>query len=220
MRLDKGDERVDAVRDAPYDGPRLYCVDEVDYLFRKGVVRENHFKAGIRASYRVPTADLKHAFKLFDEVMVDARKAFPCYLENRWRAFTKEAMLSMIGLWSCQEQHSWKAYKTKYEVDVPGRIARRVRLPDGVLELKTCTKIVDFTSMQPWSRIALGREQVLVDQAYTLLQKHERAKRLVFLGAHVDCVYYQPLTMDSLVLQDDPGRPEAPQRQPRLPNQE
>ena len=112
-------------------------------------------------------------------------------------------MLSMIGLWSCQEQHSWKAYKTKYEVDVPGRIARRVRLPDGVLELKTCTKIVDFTSMQPWSRIALGREQVLVDQAYTLLQKHERAKRLVILGAHVDCVYYQPLTMDNQVLQEE-----------------
>jgi len=203
VHLDKGDERVDLLRDAPYGGPRLYCVDEVDYLWRKGVVTQKHFKAGIRAAYRVPTADVRHAFKLFDEVLADARVGFPCYLDDRWRAFAKEALLAMIGLWSCQEQHSWKAYKTKYEVDVPGRIARRVRLPDGVLELKTRTQIVDFTSMQPWSRIALGREQVLVDQAYRVLQKHERDKRLVILGSHVDCVYYQTLDFNNLALEEE-----------------
>ena len=97
----------------------------------------------------------------------------------------------MLGVWSSQHQFAWKEYHTTHDTDVPGTIARRTRLDDGSLNVKTCTEILQYETMQPWSRITLGMERVALAKGMHSVRRYEAEGELVVLGMHVDCVYFQ-----------------------------
>jgi hypothetical protein len=51
----------------PYEGPRLYCKEEIEYLWDDlQILQKHHFKIGICASYSVQTEDVAKAFATLD----------------------------------------------------------------------------------------------------------------------------------------------------------
>jgi hypothetical protein len=92
------------------------------------------------------------------------------FTEKELRAFQKQGILSMVGLWNQSQQYSYKTVRSDYQIDAAGAKLRR-QLDDGSFLWTCCGTIVDLYSMAPWGRIALDVEQLRVAQALDFLKK-------------------------------------------------
>ena len=107
---------VDMEMAFPYEGPRLYCKEEIEYLWDNMLIlREDHFRIGIRASYHVATEDVAKAFAAMDHVWDQLREPSlsPKYIAD----IKKRSLLMMLGVWSSQHQFAWKEYHTTHDTD-------------------------------------------------------------------------------------------------------
>jgi hypothetical protein len=148
----------------PYTGARWYCPEVCEWLLDKGIISEDMCKAGLRASRHVPSAVIRGHIDTLRAVCETMG-----FAERELRAFQKQGILSMIGLWNISEQHAYRAVHSDYQIDAAGAKLRR-QLDDGSFVWTCCDTIVDLYSMAPWGRIALDIEQLRVAQALDFLK--------------------------------------------------
>ncbi|NDD63714.1 MAG: AAA family ATPase [Acidobacteria bacterium] len=167
----------------PYTGSRWYAAEVCEYLLENKLIPEGACRAGLKAVRHVPSAVLATHIETLDAI---AEKLY-FESERHMKAFQKQGVLSMIGVWNSTSQHSWKQIRSRYEVDAGNGLKHRRRMEDGSFVWTTSEQIVDLYSMAPWGRIALDVEQLRVAQAMKALRKHEEIR---IVGAHVDGVFF------------------------------
>ena len=92
----------------------------------------------------------------------------------------------MIGLWNSTETHAWQKTTSMYQTDAGKNVKMRRDLGDGSFQFFSSVEIVSLTSMAPWGRIALDKEQMLMSIALREVRQHPQ---LTTAGGQVDGLY-------------------------------
>ena len=172
--------------DFPYTGSRFYAAEVVQYMLRIGVIREEDCKASLTASRHIHPDQLNVYLESIRRYVMDA-----CY-DHRYEQFEansicKSVILSLIGLWNCTETHAWKRTTSMYQTDAGKNVKMRRDMGDGSYDFLCSVEVVSLSSMAPWGKIALDKEQMLISMAIRELKRHHE---LTVVGAHVDGVYF------------------------------
>jgi len=168
----------------PYTGPRPYAAEVCEYMLERGTVYVHHCIATLTATRHVPPKLFEKNLETLKTVYADALYASQASSPD---AYTKGAILSMLGLYNATKQFKYKETQGYYEIDAGGGVRSRRRMPDGSFVFTSYTELVGLFSMAPWGRIALDVEQLRIAQATEFVRRFPAQMSLV--GAHVDGVF-------------------------------
>ena len=171
----------------PYTGARWYAAEVVQYMLEIKTIQLEHCVAGLEASRHLSP-------RLLEEYLEIIRQCWKETVYNkegedgRFRAekVSKQAILSLLGLWNATEQYAWKKTRSTYQSDAGKNVKLRRDIGDGAYEFTSNVELVSLYSMAPLGRIALDVEQMRISQATREMEQHTE---ITIVGAHVDGVY-------------------------------
>jgi hypothetical protein len=201
--LDMGVDRIATFQKArddeifPYNGARWYWKEVVIWLLETGRIEAKHVKAAWEASRHLDPDKLK---SLIDDMRAAWDKTACYFPESDIPGLSKRSILSMIGLWNCNEQYSWRKVRSTHEADAGGNVRLKRHIGDGVWEFHCSTEILSNQCSSPWGRISLCMEQLRVAQARLALRRH---REIYHLGDHVDASLFVQTSFNWAALEQE-----------------
>ena len=190
----------------PYDGEHLYPIHVAMTLLEENVITKDHFRHGLRATRHIDPKQMKaEATKLQDCIAEVAQEHLPLLKElyprpdkiseelyEEWlvKKQTKNAMLSMFGVFCKEERRQWTIYPTLLEDDI--QASKNVRVVSGPTkgekEIRHCCHLLDNQTYLPLGLIGLYSDSLNLRKMRRLLRDH--LKEIKILGRMVDCWYF------------------------------